>query len=642
MKMKACHLLTLLVLTWVRTLPVQADAITTQREGFLKAQKYITDNNEAGFLSVMPGLRNYPLYPYLRYQWLKTRLTNTGEVTGFLSEFKVTRYAPLLKAKWLDFLAVNERWGEFYVNYETNDKTGEDCRYYWAQHQSGKPGQALTEAKRLWLSGKEAKGECKRLFDALQKSSPPSAENNWQRFETALTQKHAEVARSVMPLLSGQYRQDAEAWLTLNDHPQAIDDAKFWQNKTARTGRLFAHAIKRLLTFDKERSLLTWDTKKLLFPIDQATADEVELRFAKALLGDKDPRAYEHFAKLSAIQEADIRFAKVRAALVEQNWQHVAAAIAGLTDVEKQQPQWQYWQARALAQTSQGKEADEIYKALAKDRSYYGFLAADIVKANYQFADHPVIVAEADLKTLAEIPEFKACQEFIAVDLPVEARRQWHFAIKNLTKEKLQVAAKLAQQWQWPQIAITTMVKADFWDDLALRFPLQYQDIVRLNAEQKQLDAALIYGVMRQESMLDKEAVSGAGARGLMQLMPETAKTVANALQEPWMSPDMLFNPEVNIRYGSHYFKSLLEKFSGHAAIAGAAYNAGPHKAVKWLPAMLPVPADVWVDTIPYQETRKYVTSVLSYAIIYQYRLQGNKFKLKDLLPDVRPGINLS
>ena len=200
------------------------------------------------------------------------------------------------------------------------------------------------------------------------------------------------------------------------------------------------------------------------------------------------------------------------------------------------------------------------------------------------------------------------------------------------------IAAKLAQQWQWDQVAIITLVKADYWDDLALRFPVNYLNQIQSNAYRQNLDPAVVFGLIRQESMLDKNAQSAVGAKGLMQIMPKTGQQIARSLGEPWQAENSLFNPDINIKYGVFYYRQLLNRFDGHFALATAAYNAGPNRVSKWLPDNRPVPADVWIETIPFKETRKYVTSVLSYSIIYQQRLQSNALKITKLLFDVRPG----
>jgi soluble lytic murein transglycosylase len=108
-------------------------------------------------------------------------------------------------------------------------------------------------------------------------------------------------------------------------------------------------------------------------------------------------------------------------------------------------------------------------------------------------------------------------------------------------------------------------------------------------------------------------------------------------LKDNWQGEKSLHNPEVNIKYGSYYYKQLLNRFNNHFALATAAYNAGPNRANKWLPVDKPVAADIWIETIPFKETRKYVSSVLSYAIIYQQQMGSGNLRLKNLMQDVKP-----
>lgn len=614
-----------------------SDKLNDQRQAFLQAEKYQAEKNEVGFLTVSTGLTDYPLYPYLKYQWLKDHIDQTDQVLTFLSTYKATRYAGLLRSKWLDYLAEHERWYDFIRHYEVSADSADDCQFQWAQYQTGKQQQALSEAKRLWISGDPSANLCQPLFTALQNASLLTPDLNWQRFESALQNNNLAVAQATLLLLKQPDRTHAENWLQLHRKPELIDETRFWLEKNKITGRLFAHAIKRLVNSDLDKAVTVWDAKKSGFAIEDQTADQVERKLGLALLGKKDSRSYAHLIKILLPDEGD-RAAKIRAALVEQNWQHVSSAVAELTFAERQEPEWQYWLARSLQETGNKQQAEAIYTILAKDRSFYGFLAADTVNAPYQITDQPVKLGKDALKLLSEEPDFKACQEFKWLSKDLEARRQWQFAIKNLPQEKLLVAAKLAQQWQWDQIAITTLVKADYWDDMAVRFPTSYLGEVQASAEKHNLDVALLFGLMRQESMLDKNAESSAGAKGLMQLMPKTAMTIAQALHEPWQSDADLFNPELNIKYGGYYFRDLLNRFGGHVAVAGAAYNAGPNRAKKWLPIIHSVPADIWIETIPFKETRKYVATVLSYAIIYQHRLKKGKLNLKSMLREVSPG----
>lgn len=618
-------------------LPALSDKLNDQRQAFLQAQIFLAEKNEAEFLATSAGLSDYPLRPYLRYQWLKDRLAQTEQILGFLATYKDTRFAGLLRSKWLDYLAENERWPEFVQHYIEDETSPDDCQYQWAKYKTGKHQAAFTEAKQLWLLGEPADKYCALLYSAWQNSELITPDLLWQRFLAAIENNHVETAKATSLLLKAPAIKTAEAWLLLHQKPELLDDSRFWQDKNPQSGQLFAHVIKRLANHNLEKALTLWDSNKADFTMAEDTAQSVERKLGLSLLGKKDSRAFVHLNKVTQADE-ETREAKIRAALLEQNWQHVESALLDLTAAELQTPKWQYWQARALQEIGKRPESQKLYATLAKDRSYYGFLAAESLGTPYQINDQPVITAETELKQLSEQADFKASYEFKINNLDLESRRQWQYAIKNLSKEKLKMAAKLAQQWHWDQLAITTLAKADYWDDMALRFPMSYQNEVDNSAEKHNLDSALIYGLMRQESMLDKYAVSSAGAKGLMQLMPETARTIARSLHEIWHSDADLFKPELNIHYGGYYFKDLLTRFGGHIAVASAAYNAGPNRAKKWLPMSTAIPADIWIETIPFKETRKYVSTVLSYAIIYQHRLQKGNLKLKAVLRDITPG----
>ncbi|MGB5275839.1 MAG: transglycosylase SLT domain-containing protein, partial [Gammaproteobacteria bacterium] len=216
------------------------------------------------------------------------------------------------------------------------------------------------------------------------------------------------------------------------------------------------------------------------------------------------------------------------------------------------------------------------------------------------------------------------------------AKLQWWHALKQLDRSQIPAAAKLAKQWQWDEIAIFTIAKVEYWDDIELRFPLSYSDKIHQHAMQQDLNPAILFGLIRRESAFNKDAHSPVGARGLMQIMPQTARQIAKDLNERWSGKSSLYNPVKNLKYGSYYYQKLLNQFNGHYALALAAYNAGPHRVKKWLPDES-IPADIWIETIPFRETRHYVTSVLVYAMIYQQLMQSNELTMSDLTREVSP-----
>jgi len=604
-----------------------------QRQDFLLAEKMLAQGKNAEFLSLSSQLINYPLYPYLQYQWLKTDLSQTERIKDFLVNHKDTRYAGLLRSQWLSYLADNQRWEEFVQFYQTADSVAHECQYYWASYKLGHRQQPLAEAIRLWFTGDSLVNECNDLMSLLLLSPLLTPELIWQRFELALKNNNKPLINSLKYLLDDPNRKAADLWLQIHKKPIMIQYDQFVIDSDLKA-RIFIDGLQKLSQSDLESAITVWDNKKQLGHFNNRHVQQIEKILGLTLAHARDDRAYVHLSQVSE-PDAEVREWKVRSALFAMNWQQVNEALTGLSAEEKQKPQWQYWQARTLIEIGDVQQGQFLYQTLSNDRSFYGFMAADILNNAYVFSDHPVNLQENELTALAEQVDFRVAHEFIELKRDSEAKRQWWFAINKLSKTQLKVSAKLAQQWQWDQVAIMTLVKADYWDDLVLRFPLQYANQIQNTAYYMDLEPAIIFGLIRQESMLDPKAMSAVGARGLMQIMPETGKEIAGQLNAPWQSADSLFVPEVNIRFGAFYFKHLLKQFNGHFALATAAYNAGPGRVTKWLSNDRLLPTDVWIETIPFKETRKYVSSVLAYTIIYQERLQGKALKLRELLPEV-------
>lgn len=626
-----------LLLMCVLTLPVtvSGNTLEQQRADFLQAEKLIAQGKDEAFWDISMSLKDYPLYPYLHYQWLKNNLHQTSRILGFLSEYKDTRYADLLRSQWLSYLAQHENWHEFLQHYQASGNSALECQFYWAKYLAGDTQLALKEAKRLWTVAKSLPKECDALTSVLIKSPLFTQELIWQRFELALRKDNVQLAEYLRRLLNDQ--MIADVWLQIHKKPELIESDALRINPDQQGGLIFAHAVDRMAKTDPELAMQIWDNRKYNFAIDAQTDQRIERRLALALAFNKNKKAYDRLSRLSNV-DAEVREWKVRAALLEQNWQHIADALAGLTDQERLEPRWQYWQARALAKTGDVLQAQNIYNHLAEDRSFYGFLAADTVSKPYQLADKPVFLSGNELEALAEESDFKIARELDFLGRMPEAQRQWWFAVKKLPKERLMTAAKLAQQWRWDQIAVFTLAKADYWDDMELRFPVNFLTEVSSNAYRHNLDPAVIFGLIRQESVFDRYAESPVGARGLMQIMPKTGQQIARELRENWQSEASLFDPNINVKYGSFYYRQLLDRFNGHFALATAAYNAGPKRVGQWLPNGETVPADIWIETIPFKETRKYVSSVLSYIMIYQERMHRKALRIKDFMLDVLPG----
>lgn len=630
---------TALALLWLASVGCCAAQPTpSQRAAFLGAERAVAENKLADYQRLSAELSDYPLLPYLRYLWAKSHLEDDQSVIRFLDAHANTRYAPPLRNKWLIQLGERQRWSELLSYYRGSEDPELQCYAGLAYLQSGRSDEAFAIARPLWLSGNEPPGSCASLFSTYQASPYFNRDLLWQRFKAALKRGNSEQARRLLPAFTDAELRLANLWLDLQRQPEGLAGSEVWREYPAETraeGLVFATEL--WLEQDLNAALTFWDRESAGLPIPADSRKRVEKQIGLALATQRDRRAFPRLAALDD-SDASVREWRVRAALQQQSWPEVALALSRLNSEERNQDKWQYWMARSQEQTGQREPALNIYRQIADQRSYYGFLAAGKLGQTVKLVDKPLVVPESELDDLQSRPEFLEVSEFLALDRPLEAKRQWGFAIAKLDKPRLAAAAKLAQRWGWSAQAIATVAKANEWDDIGLRFPIAYADSVRQAAGARQLEPALIFGLIRQESAFDPQADSPAGAKGLMQVMPNTGQEIAKNLREPWNGASDLLKPDTNIRFGAWHFKRLLERFDRHPALAAAAYNAGANRVRRWLPSEKALPADIWVETIPYKETRGYVASVLMYSLIYRERLNAETPRADDLTRDVMPG----
>jgi len=606
------------------------------RQLFLQAEDLLKNNKDAEYFLLADELKEYPLYPYLQYQWLKKHLDHERQVKHFLTEYKSSRYAGKLKHKWLHHLARHKQWPLFLQFYTPTKETKLNCYYHTAQFNTGDKLPALEGARNLWTVGYSQPRACDPLFAELKKSSLFTQDLLWQRFDAALQNNKYSLAVYIKKIMPKTYHPTAQLWLSLHRDPSRYMQKFLNTKKIDQSALMFTHAINRLTNRDVISAIELWDTNARVFNIDKELADKLERRLAFKLAYENESGAYDRLGNLN-VPDNSSRTWRIRVALSEQNWPNVLTALQALDEAEIKQEKWQYWLARAYLETGEIEKAEIILSELSTNRSFYGYLAADKVNSLYQLSDNPVAISAEEITQLKNRKEYRVAFELMVLEKENEAKLQWWHALNQLNKDEIIVAAKLAQRWQWDEIAIFTIAKAKYWDDIEIRFPLSYADKIQENSIQQKLNPVILYGLIRRESAFNKNAYSPAGARGLMQIMPRTGRQIAKHFNERWRGSNSLYNPVTNIKYGSYYYQKLLNQFDGHYAIALAAYNAGPERVKRWLPETETLPADIWIETIPYQETREYVASVLAYALIYQQRTQSSDLSMNDLTRAIQP-----
>jgi soluble lytic murein transglycosylase len=197
-------------------------------------------------------------------------------------------------------------------------------------------------------------------------------------------------------------------------------------------------------------------------------------------------------------------------------------------------------------------------------------------------------------------------------------------------------AALLAARWGWYAQAIATLAQTGEFDDVKLRYPRPYLDTVDEASSLAHLPPDWILAVMRQESLFRKDAVSRADARGIMQMQPGTAAAVARRWHMAAPGRDGLFNPAVAIPLGAVHLRELLDRYGGQLTLSLAAYNAGPAAVAHWLPRAA-MDADVWIENIPYNETRGYVQHILEHIVAFAWVRDAEPPRLDTLLPAIEP-----
>lgn len=600
----------------------QAASIAVQRNAFVAAEQAMKQGESRRYERLKQQLTDYPLLPYLDYAELRGNLAaaRADRVRRFLARHADTPLAGRLRNAWLDLLAKKGRWHDYTDFFRPTKSTKRRCNYLHGLIATGQRRNAFARVEPLWLVGRSQPDECDPVFSAWRKAGHLTPELVWQRIRLAMDADRTRLARYLKRLLNTSEQPWVDRWLRVRDEPELIRDRREFAADHPQRRTILLYGLGRMARQNASRAAATWNTLKRRYRFDAEQLDSAERILAAAYLRHRHPDA---LARLDRVQPgADLRLHQKRilAALRAGDWERVRSWIDELPAAERQAERWRYWKGRALQKLGYGDQAMELLAGVARDRTYYAFLAADRIDADYFLKHVPLRPDPALLSRVEALPVVRRSSELRALGRILDARREWWWLRQNLDPEELKAAAIIAKGWGWHAQAIFTLAGSGYWDDLELRFPVEHLELVEKYAGSNELQTPWVLAVMRQESAFDSRAASHAGARGLMQLMPATARSVAERLGTA--SPDRwdLFQPEINIPLGTAYLSQVYDRLERNPVLATAAYNAGPHRVERWLPKHT-LEADVWVETIPFKETRNYVKRVMAYAVIYEKRL---------------------
>ena len=324
----------------------------------------------------------------------------------------------------------------------------------------------------------------------------------------------------------------------------------------------------------------------------------------------------------------------VRYDLAKENWTAVSLTISRMPDEQKDDARWRYWEARARLEMGDPETAARLLGELALEANYYGFLSADRLDLPYTICAQEPAVGQKDVEALRQQSGFLRALELRKAGLPNWSRSEWKMAAKVLDRDGLRVAAALAHREGWPDMAIYALGNSGDLRWYEWRFPVEYRSLVDEKAAGLNLDSSWVMGLMRSESAMAEDALSSAGARGLMQVMPETARQLANRHSFSYTGKQQLMQAGDNIQFGTAYLRELLDRFQENPVLVSGAYNAGPNAVGRWMDDRTTDDPAIWVETLPYYETRDYIPRVLAFSTIYDWRLQQPVSRISSRMPE--------
>lgn len=407
---------------------------------------------------------------------------------------------------------------------------------------------------------------------------------------------------------------------------------------------------------DRERSLLTLlarsQSNSILvasqFDRGQFRLNDEQNAYAKGVLAGRlfirsDPRAWTYLQDALAKDETLLSHlptpsleAFARLSLRRGDWARLQRILSALPPAVQAEEHWTYWQAWLAQQRGDTTEARRLWESIPAGWGFYQQLASAALSRPGPIGRREAELNPEILRSREQLKAQGGLQRALtlsALGLRAESALEWRAVIEDQPDAVILAAAELAYAQGHYDRAIHAAIRTQSAHDLSLRYPKPYQQTIDRYAAERSLSAHWVFGLIRQESRFLAAARSPVGAAGLMQLMPRTAKSLAREERLHSFRPASVTEPDLNVRLGTRYLRSLLDQFDGSWVLATAAYNAGPARSRLWRTSLVrEIPGAAFAESIPFAETRDYVKIVLANAAAYQ-----SPAKPESLMPYLGP-----
>ncbi len=576
-------------------------------------------------------LDRHVLTPWVEYWRLSLRLEDAqaDEVNQFLSAYSDAYVGEVLRAEWVKVLGKRADWSEF--DRQTAHFGGDDLEircYAWLSRALRGDEAALGEGQAgMWREPRELPEGCEKLADKLSEEKHLSVADIWQRVRVLFENGQITAAKETLGYLPKEEAPDERALAEAARHPKRLLERLPKSMEKRATREVVVLAAIRQARNDPEAAAEA---------LDGALArrlPEADLRYLWGRVAYEGARQHHDetlkwYARAGDARMDDEQLAwRVRAALRRGHWQTVRDTIDGMSPEARRYSAWTYWYGRALAAHGEETGSRAYYLRIAGQADYYGLLADEELGYIGTLPDAKHVPTEAEVAKAARDPGLVRALELFRLGMRTEGVKEWLFAIRNFDDVRLLAAADLALRAEIYDRAIHTADRTVRTHNYELRYPVPFHDVFREYAKSHGLDEAWVLGLARQESRFIADARSSAGAAGLMQLMPRTARYVARKIGMRRFHHRDVTKVETNVNLGARYMKLVLDQL-GHPVLASTAYNAGPSRARRWRDAR-PLEGAIYIENIPFLETRDYVRKVMANSVFYSAVLQKQLTPLK-------------
>lgn len=592
------------------------------RAAFLRAERTLWQMDYQELAKTIDSLNQYPLIPYLLEKKLNDniRLSDKPMIEAFLTQYEGTPLERSLRRNWLKYLSRRDRAADFIRFYKPTSDAKLACTFIQYQIRQGvEPEKLFPKIAELWTVGKSQPKACDSIFKVWMDAGNLTDDVILARIQKAADGGKHTLIPYLTTLLSEDKKYLAELWHRTRRDPSFVRNTKRFINRYPEVeSEIMAYGLSRLIWRDQNLALKVVKSAEKTMSFSDEQKAKIYGRFGIKLAIDNHKEAQTYLLKADEVgSDSEVTRWHLAHLLRQQDWSSIILLVENLNPQSVSSNAYQYWLARAYEQLDRKDEAKVLYEQLSSQRHYYGFLASAQLGQPYHLEHQPVKVDADMVKNIIAMDSSQRAYELKQLGRYHEARLEWRHTQRQLDDEAKLATSVIASAWDWHDQAIFTFSREGYLNDVKRRFPTAHEDIITREAQRNKIEPEWAFAIARRESSFMSDAVSSANARGLMQILPSTAKY----LEKKRVTSSQLLDVETNAKIGNKYLRYLMNKLDNNTILATASYNAGWRRVKQWLPEEEALEADIWVELIPFKETRNYVKAVMAYKQIYHAQL---------------------